>query len=150
MREAISAALKESMKARDADRTGTLRLVAAAIKDRDIEARGAGKETATEDELKQLLAKMVKQRQESAAIYDENGRPELAAKEKAEITVIQEFLPKQLSDAEVSAAIDAAIAETGAASMKDMGKVMGALKAKYTGMIDFAAANGTIKAKLQG
>lgn len=150
MREAISAALKESMKARDADRTGTLRLINAAIKDRDIEARGAGKETATEDELKQLLAKMVKQRQESASIYEENGRPELAAKEKAEITVIQEFLPKQLSDAEVSAAIDAAIAETGAASMKDMGRVMGALKAKYTGMIDFAAANGTIKAKLQG
>lgn len=150
MREAISAALKESMKARDADRTGTLRLVAAAIKDRDIEARGAGKETATDDELKQLLAKMVKQRQESAQIYEENARPELAAKEKAEIAVIQEFLPKQLSDAEVVAAIDAAIAETGAASMKDMGKVMGALKAKYTGMIDFAAANGQIKAKLQG
>ncbi|MFC3691868.1 GatB/YqeY domain-containing protein [Chenggangzhangella methanolivorans] len=150
MREAISAALKESMKARDADRTGTLRLVVAAFKDRDIEARGAGKETATDDELKQLLAKMVKQRQESAAIYEENARPELAAKEKAEIAVIQEFLPKQLSDEEVSAAIDAAIAETGAASMKDMGKVMGALKAKYTGMIDFAAANGAIKAKLQG
>ncbi|PZQ15864.1 MAG: glutamyl-tRNA amidotransferase [Ancylobacter novellus] len=150
MREAISAALKESMKARDADRTGTLRLIGAAIKDRDIEARGAGKETATDDELKQLLAKMVKQRQESASIYEENARPELAAKEKAEIVVIQEFLPKQLSDEEVSAAIDAAIAETGAASMKDMGKVMGALKAKYTGMIDFAAANGAIKAKLQG
>jgi uncharacterized protein YqeY len=150
MREAISAAMKESMKARDADRTGTLRLIAAAFKDRDIEARGAGKESATDDELKQLLAKMVKQRQESASIYEENARPELAAKEKAEIAVIQEFLPKQLSDEEVSAAIDAAIAETGAASMKDMGKVMGVLKAKYTGMIDFAAANGQIKAKLQG
>ena len=150
MREAISAAMKEAMKARDADRTGTLRLIAAAFKDRDIEARGAGKESATDDELKQLLAKMVKQRQESASIYEENARPELAAKEKAEIAVIQEFLPKQLSDEEVSAAIDAAIAETGAASMKDMGKVMGVLKAKYTGMIDFAAANGQIKAKLQG
>ena len=150
MREAISAAMKESMKARDADRTGTLRLIAAAFKDRDIEARGAGKESATDDELKQLLAKMVKQRQESASIYEENARPELAAKEKAEIAVIQEFLPKQLSDDEVSAAIDAAIAETGAASMKDMGKVMGVLKANYTGMIDFAAANGQIKAKLQG
>jgi uncharacterized protein len=150
MREAISAAMKEAMKARDADRTGTLRLIAAAFKDRDIEARGAGKATASDDELKQLLAKMVKQRQESASIYEENARPELAAKEKAEIAVIQEFLPKQLSDDEVSAAIDAAIAETGAASMKDMGKVMGVLKAKYTGMIDFAAANGQIKAKLQG
>jgi len=150
MREAISAALKDAMKARDADRTGTLRLIGAAIKDRDIESRVGGTGTASEDELKQLLAKMVKQRQESAQIYDENGRPELAAKEKAEIAVIQEFLPKQLSDDEVAAAIDAAIAETGAASMKDMGKVMGALKAKYTGMIDFAAANGAIKAKLQG
>ncbi|GLK81400.1 GatB/YqeY domain-containing protein [Methylopila turkensis] len=150
MREAISAALKDAMKARDAERTGTLRLIGAAIKDRDIEARGAGKGTATDDELKQLLAKMIKQRQESASIYEQNARPELAAKEKAEIAVIQEFLPQQMSDAEVAAAIDAAIAETGAASMKDMGKVMGVLKAKHTGTMDFAAANGAIKAKLTG
>jgi uncharacterized protein YqeY len=150
MREAISAALKEAMKARDADRTGTLRMIGAAIKDRDIETRVGGSGTASDDELKQLLAKMIKQRQESAAVYEQNARPELAAKEKAEIAVIQEFLPRQLSEAEVAAAIDEAIAETGAASMKDMGRVMGALKAKYTGMMDFAAANGAIKAKLAG
>jgi uncharacterized protein YqeY len=150
MREEINAALKEAMKARDAERTGTLRMIGAAIKDRDIESRVGGSGTATDDELKQLLAKMIKQRQESAAIYEQNARPELAEKEKAEIAVIQSFLPKQLSDAEVAAAIDAAIAETGAASMKDMGRVMGALKAKYTGVMDFSAANGAIKAKLTG
>lgn len=150
MRDAINAALKEAMKARDADRTGTLRMIGAAIKDKDIDSRVGGTGTASDDELKQLLAKMIKQRQESAGIYEQNARPELAAKERAEIALIQEFLPKQMSDAEVSAAIDAAVAETGAASMKDMGKVMGALKAKYTGMMDFAAANGAIKAKLTG
>jgi uncharacterized protein YqeY len=150
MREAINAALKDAMKARDADRVGTLRMVAAAIKDRDIEARGAGKGTASEDELKQLLAKMIKQRQESAGIYEQNARPELAAKERGEIAVIQSFLPQQMSDAEVAAAIDAAIAETGAASIKDMGKVMSALKAKHAGVMDFSAANGVVKAKLAG
>ncbi|MFC7051579.1 GatB/YqeY domain-containing protein [Hansschlegelia quercus] len=150
MREAINAALKDSMKARDADRTGTLRMVSAAFKDRDIEARGAGKGAASDDELKQLLAKMIKQRQESAGIYEQNARPELAAKERAEIAVIQEFLPQQMSEAEVASAIDAAIAETGAASIKDMGKVMGALKAKHTGVMDFSAANGVVKAKLAG
>ena len=150
MRDAINAAVKDAMKARDVDRTGTLRMMGAAIKDRDIEARGAGKGVATEDELKQLLAKMIKQRQESAAIYEQNARPELAEKERAEIVVIQEFLPKPLSDAEVAAAIDAAVAETGAASMKDMGKVMAALRAKYAGTMDFGAANGLIKAKLGG
>jgi uncharacterized protein YqeY len=150
MREAINAALKDAMKARDADRVGTLRMVAAAIKDRDIEARGAGKGTASEDELKQLLAKMIKQRQESAGIYEQNARPELAAKERGEIAVIQSFLPQQMSDAEVAAAIDGAIAETGAASIKDMGKVMSALKGKYAGVMDFSAANGVVKAKLAG
>lgn len=150
MREAISAALKDAMKARDSERTGTLRMVSAAFKDRDIEARGAGKGVATDDELKQLLAKMIKQRQESAAIYDENGRPELATKERAEVEVIQGFLPQQLSEGEVVEAIDQAIAETGAASIKDMGRVMGALKAKYTGVMDFAAANGVVKGRLTG
>jgi uncharacterized protein YqeY len=152
MREAISDALKLAMKARDGERTGTLRLISSAIKDRDIESRttGTGTGTASDDELKQLLAKMIKQRQESASIYEANARPELAAKERGEIAVIQEFLPKQLTDDEVSAAIDAAIAETGAASMKDMGKVMGVLRGKYAGVIDFGAANGLIKAKLAG
>lgn len=150
MREAINAAVKESMKARDAARTATLRMMGAAIKDRDIEARGAGKGAATEDELKQLLAKMIKQRQESAAIYEQNGRPELAEKERAEIAVIQEFLPAQMSPEQVAAAIDVAIADTGAESVKDMGKVMGALKSKYAGVMDFGAANGVVKAKLGG
>jgi uncharacterized protein YqeY len=150
MREAINAALKEAMKARDAERTGTLRMIGAAIKDRDIESRVGGSGTASDDELKQLLAKMTKQRQESATIYEANARPELAAKERAEIAVIQEFLPRQLDEAEVAAAIDSAIAETGAASVKDMGKVMAALKGKYAGVMDFSAANGVVKAKLQG
>ena len=150
MRDAISAAVKDAMRARDAERTGALRMIGAAIKDRDIEARGAGQGSASDDELKQLLAKMIKQRQESAAIYEQNGRPELAAKERAEIAVIQEFLPRQLSEAEVAAAIDAAIADTGAASIKDMGKVMSALKAKHAGVMDFGAANGLVKAKLAG
>jgi uncharacterized protein YqeY len=150
MREAINAALKEAMKARDAERTGTLRMIGAAIKDRDIESRVGGSGTAADDDLKQLLAKMIKQRQESASIYEANARPELAAKERAEIAVIQEFLPRQLDEAEVAAAIDAAIAETGAAWVKDMGKVMAALKGKYAGVMDFSAANGVVKAKLQG
>ena len=150
MREAINAALKEAMKARDSERTGTLRLMGAAIKDVDIASRVTGDGTATDDELKTLFAKMIKQRQESASIYEQNGRPELAAKERGEIAVIQEFLPAQMDEAAVSAAIDAAIAETGAASMKDMGKVMGALKAKYAGQMDFSAVNGVVKAKLQG
>lgn len=150
MRDAVNAATKEAMKARDADRTSTLRMIGAAIKDRDIEARGAGKGTATDDELKALLAKMIKQRQESASIYEQNARPELAEKERAEIAVIQGFLPAQMDEAEVAAAIDAAIAETGAASVKDMGKVMGALKGKYAGQMDFSAANGVVKAKLGG
>lgn len=148
MREALNAALKDAMKARDADRTGALRMIGAAIKDKDIEARGLGKGTATDDELKQLLAKMIKQRQESATIYEENNRPELAAKERAEIAVVQEFLPQQMSEADVAAAIDAAITETGASSIKDMGRVMAALKAKFAGTMDFGAANGVVKAKL--
>ncbi|MDR4308095.1 GatB/YqeY domain-containing protein [Chelatococcus sambhunathii] len=150
MREAINAALKEAMKARDADRTGTLRMIGAAIKDLDIASRTTGTGTATDDELKTLFAKMIKQRQESASIYEQNGRPELAAKERAEIATIQDFLPAQMNEAEVAAAIDAAIAETGAASMKDMGRVMGVLKGKYAGQMDFSAANGVVKAKLAG
>ncbi|WP_020177724.1 GatB/YqeY domain-containing protein [Methylopila sp. M107] len=150
MREAISAATKEAMKARDAERTGALRMISAAIKDLDIASRTTGSGTATDDELKTLFAKMIKQRQEAAAIYEQNARPELAAKERAEIATIQEFLPAQMDDAAVAAAIDAAIAETGAASIKDMGKVMGVLKGKYAGQMDFSSANGVVKAKLAG
>ncbi len=132
--------MKTSMLARDKQRTGTLRLISAAIKDRDIVARGAGSEKATEPELIDLLAKMVKQRLESAKIYDDNARPELAAQERAEIAVIEEYLPKQLDEAGVKAAIEAAIASTGAAGIKDMGKVMAELKAHHAGAMDFAKA----------
>jgi uncharacterized protein YqeY len=126
----------------------TLRLVSAAIKDRDIAARTAGKTEATDAELLELFAKMIKQREESQKIYADAGRAELAKQESEEIAIIREFLPKQLSDKEMEKAIAAAIAETGAASVKDMGKVMAALKAGYAGQMDFARASALVKAKL--
>jgi uncharacterized protein YqeY len=135
------------MKAGDKARVGAIRLIAAALKDRDIEARGQGK-TVSDDDILALLQKMVKSRQESVEIYDKAGRAELAQQERDEIAVIQSYLPTQMSDADVAAAIDAAIAETGAASIKDMGKVVGALKAKFTGRMDFARASAAVKAKL--
>ncbi|TDQ66877.1 hypothetical protein ATL17_0883 [Maritalea mobilis] len=150
MRDQINQALKQALKNRDSRRMGTLRLINAAIKDRDIEARGKGKEAVDDAEILQILQKMVKQREESAAVYAENDREELAAQERAEIEVIQDFLPKPLSDEEVEKAIDSAIAETGAESLKDMGKVVGVLKAKYPGRIDFGQASKTVKAKLNG
>jgi len=149
MREQFTATLKSAMKAGDKRRVDTVRMIAAALKDRDIEARGQGKEVSDADILA-LLQKMVKSRQESMEIYDKNGRPELAQQEREEIAIIQEFLPKQMSDDEVQAAIKAAIAETGAASVKDMGKVVGALKAKYTGQMDFAKASAAVKGLLNG
>ncbi|MDR5654635.1 GatB/YqeY domain-containing protein [Ruixingdingia sedimenti] len=152
MRERLSAALKAAMKAQEADRLSALRLINAAIKDRDIAARtGEGGEGGVSDaEILAILGKMVKQRQESARIYEEGGRLELAEKELAEIRVIEEFLPRQLSAAEVEAAIDAAVAEVGATGIRDMGKVMGVLKARHTGQMDFAAAGATVKARLAG
>ncbi|WP_424982785.1 GatB/YqeY domain-containing protein [Maritalea sp. S77] len=150
MRDQINQALKHALKNRETRRMGTLRLINAAIKDRDIEARGKGKEAVDDAEILQILQKMVKQREESAAVYAENDREELAAQERAEIEVIQDFLPKPLSDDEVEAAIDAAIEETGAQSLKDMGKVVGVLKAKYPGRIDFGQASKAVKAKLNG
>jgi len=148
MRETITAALKDATKARDARRVSTLRLVAAAIKDRDIAARTAGKDQATDAELLELLAKMIKQREESQKIYAEAGRTELAAQEGEEVAIIREFLPKQLSDEDMAKAIDDAIAAAGAASVKDMGKVMGALKSRYAGQMDFGKASAAVKAKL--
>jgi uncharacterized protein YqeY len=124
-------------------------MIQAAIKDKDIEARGAGK-TVSDDDILALMQKMVKSRQESADIYAKAGRPELETQEREEIAIITEFLPIQMSDDEAKAAIDAAIAETGAASMKDMGKVVAALKAKYTGQMDFAKASAAVKAALAG
>lgn len=150
MRETINAALKDAIKARDARRTTTLRLINAAIKDREIAARGEGKEGVQHDEVMALLQKMVKQREESAALYAEAGRAELEAQEREEIAIIKEFLPKPLRENEVEAAIKEAIAETGAHGLRDMGKVVGVLKAKYPGQIDFGKASKQVKAQLGG
>ncbi|MFZ9500030.1 MAG: GatB/YqeY domain-containing protein [Beijerinckiaceae bacterium] len=149
MRERFTTMMKEAMKAGDKRRLDTVRMIQAALKDKDIEARGAGK-TVSDDDILALLQKMTKSRQESAEIYAKAGREELAQQEREEIAIIAEFLPKQLSEEEAKAAVAAAIAETGAASMKDMGKVVAALKAKHTGQMDFAKASGLVKAALGG
>ena len=149
MRTTISTALKEAMKAKDADRLSTLRLINAAIKDRDIAARTEGEEAqVSDDTVLAILGKMVKQRQESARAYEEGGRLELAEKEMKEIRIIEEYLPRQLDDAETDAAVAAAIAEVAATSIRDMGKVMAALKGKYTGQMDFGKVGPMVKAKL--
>ena len=148
MREAFNTALKDAMRSGDKVNVATVRMITAALKDRDIEARGAGPGPLGDDEILSLMQKMIKQRQESQKIYEDNGRPELAAQEAAEIAVIASFMPAQLSDAEIDAAIAAAITETGAAGMKDMGKVVGKLKEKYAGRMDFAKASAAVKAKL--
>jgi uncharacterized protein YqeY len=149
LRERITNGLKDAMREQDAARLSTLRLINAAIKDQDIAARGAGKtEGVDEGEILAILAKMVKQRIDSANVYEEGGRLELAEKERAEIKVIEGFLPRQLSEAEIAAAIDAAIEQTGASSIRDMGRVMGALKAAYAGQMDFGAAGALIKERL--
>lgn len=146
LRDQLQTALKEAMKAKAADRLSTLRLMNASIKDRDIASRGeGGPEAIADSDILAVLGRMVKQRQESARAYEEGGRLELAAKEQAEIKVIEEFLPRQLDSAEVEAAIAAAVAEVGATSIRDMGKVMGVLKAKYTGQMDFGAVGPRIK-----
>jgi hypothetical protein len=137
------------MKDKAAARLSTLRLINAAIKDRDIAARGEGRDEGVSDaEVMAILGKMVKQRQESARVYEEGGRLDLSERELAEITVIEEFLPRQLTDEEVDAAIAAAIAAVGASSIRDMGKVMGELKARYTGQMDFGAVGAAIKTRL--
>lgn len=149
LRERLAAALKDAMKSREADRLSTLRLINAAIKDRDIAFRGEGGEgTVGDAEVLAILGRMVKQRQESARAYEEGGRLELAERELDEIKVIGEFLPRQLSDAEVDAALTKAIAEVGASTIRDMGKVMAALKAKYTGQMDFGAVGPKVKDRL--
>ncbi len=148
MREKIVEQVKAAMKAGDKERLSTLRLIQAAFKDRDIANRGAGKEAASDDELLQLLAKMVKQREESAKAFDDGGRPELAAKEREEIAIIRDFMPKQMDEAETEAAIRAAVAETGAASVKDMGKVIARLREQYAGRMDFGKASGLVKGLL--
>lgn len=148
LRDDINNAVKEAMKAKDERKLSTLRMVNSTIKNADIEARGQGKPPLADSDLLGLLQKMIKQRQESVALYEKGGREELAAQERAEIAVISAYLPKQMSDDDVKAAVAAAIAETGAAGIKDMGKVIGALKAKYTGQMDFGRASGVVKAAL--
>ncbi|MCG6859419.1 MAG: GatB/YqeY domain-containing protein [Salaquimonas sp.] len=148
MREQISQALKVALKGQERRRVATLRLINAAITDRDIALRGNGKDRADDAEILDILTKMVKQREESSRLYREAGRSELEAQELEEIEIIREFLPKALSEEETGEAIRAAITETGAQSLRDMGKVMGLLKERYRGQIDMAKAGARIKAEL--
>ena len=150
LREKINDAMKEAMRAQDKLRLSTLRLANAAIKNADIEARTAGKEPLSDDDLLGLLQKMIKQRQESVDLYEKGGRKELADQERGEIEIIKGFLPQQLSEAEAKAAIADAVKATGAAGMKDMGKVMAVLKERYAGRMDFGKASGLVKAQLTG
>lgn len=145
LRDRFMSDLKEAMKAGEKLRLGTIRLMQAALKDKDIEARGAGKGPLSDDEILQLLQKMVKQRQESAKMYGDGGRPELADQENAEIAIISVYLPKQMDEDEARAAIAAVIAETGAAGVRDMGKVMSELKSRFAGQMDFGKASPLVK-----
>ena len=149
MRDALNNDLKVAMKSGDKRRVQTIRLINAALKDKDIEARGQGKTMADADILA-LLQKMVKSRQESLEIYQKAGRDDLALVESEEIAILQDYLPKPMSEGDVTAAIDSAIAEIGAASIKDMGKVVALLKGRYAGQMDFGKASGVVKAKLGG
>jgi uncharacterized protein len=150
LRDDINNALKGAMKAKNERRVSTLRLVNSALKNADIEARGQGKGPLGDDAVLGLLQKMIKQRQESVELYEKGGRAELAQQEREEIAIITAYLPKQMSEDEVGAAISQAVQEVGAAGMKDMGKVVGALKAKYAGKMDFAKASALVKAALSG
>ena len=148
LREQFTDQLKLSMKAGDAARTSTLRMILAKLKDTDIAARPKGIDKVPDDEVLSMLRGMVKSRRESVVLYQQGNRPELAAKEDAEIAVIEAFLPKQLDDAAIEAAVAGAIAETGAASIKDMGKVMAALRAKHAAALDMGRAGAIVKARL--
>lgn len=149
LRTRLSDALKEAMKARDARRVSTIRLILAKLKDQDIASRTEGDRSGIgEEEILRLLQGMVKQRHESAALYEQGARPELAQQERDEITIIEEFLPQQLSEEEVRDAAKVAIADVGATSVKDMGKVVGLLKARHAGQIDFGKAAAMVKGLL--
>jgi uncharacterized protein YqeY len=150
LRERITAEMKAAMKSGEKQKLSTVRMIQAALKDRDIAARGEGKSETSEEEILALLQKMIKQRKEAAGVYEQGGRPELAESERAEAEIIQAFLPQQLDEAEMRAAIADAIADTGAESPKDMGKVIGALKGKYTGRMDFGRASALVKDALAG
>jgi uncharacterized protein len=148
LRDEINNAVKEAMKAKNERKVSTLRMVNSTIKNADIEARGQGRPALSDADLLGVLQKMIKQRQEAVELYDKGGRAELAAQEREEIAIISSYLPKQMSEADVTAAIAAAMTETGATGMKDMGKVIGVLKTKYAGQMDFAKASGLVKAAL--
>lgn len=149
LREKIKTELVAAMKAKDEGKTSVLRLINSSIKDKDIAARPAGKtDGISDDEILQLLQSMIKQRKESIELYEKGNRADLVAKEKAEIDVISSFLPAQMDDAAIETAIKQVIQETGASSMKDMGKVMGSLRGKYAGQMDFGKASGMIKGLL--
>ncbi|KGJ05922.1 hypothetical protein SAMN04487972_11135 [Paracoccus halophilus] len=152
LRERILADTKDAMKARETSRLSTLRLISAAIKDREIAARTEGGEVGglTEADLTALLSRMVKQRQESARAYEEGGRLELAEREQDEIKVIQSYLPRQLDDQETRAAIDQVIADLGASTIRDMGRVMAELRARHAGQMDFGAVGPVVKERLMG
>ena len=145
LRENINNAMKDAMKARDERRVGTLRMMNAAIKNADIAARGDGKEPLNEADLMSLFQKMIKQRQESAELYDKGARPELAGAERAEIEIITAYLPQQMSDVEAGSAISSLLQEINAETMKDMGRAMAALKERFAGKMDFGKASGKIK-----
>lgn len=145
LREELQKALKESMLNKDTDTVSAVRLIIAGMKEKDVDARGKGLKEASDADLMSMMQSMIKQRNDSIKMYVDGKREDLAAKERKEISIIERFLPKQMSDAEIEAAIKGVIAETGAASMKDMGKVMGVLKAKYAGQLDFGKASGMIK-----
>jgi uncharacterized protein YqeY len=150
LRDDINNALKEAMKAKNERAVSTLRMVNSTLKNADIEARGAGKPALSDAEVLPLLQKMIKQRQESVELYEKGGRDDLVRQEQEEIAIIAAYLPKQMSEAEMAAAIEAAIKDTGASGMKDMGKVIGILRGKFAGQMDMAKASAMVKAKLQG
>lgn len=150
MRDKVMSSLKDAMKSGDKAKVSTLRMMQAKLKDKDIEARGLGKGETGPEEILALYQKMIKERQESAEIYEKNARPELAAQERSEIEIIQAFLPAQMGEDDVKAAITAAIASTGAATMKDMGKVVASLRSDFAGRMDFGKASGLVKTALGG
>lgn len=149
MRDKLALSLNEALKARDARKVSTIRLINAAIKDRDIANRGAGKDPVSEDDVMMILAKMIKQREESARIYEDAARLELAQQEREEIEIIKTFLPEQLSEDEVEHACSSVVQETGANGLRDMGKCMGVLKERYSGQMDFSKASGKLKTLLR-
>jgi uncharacterized protein YqeY len=150
LRDDINKALTEAMKAKDERKVSTLRMINSSLKNADIEARGGGKQPLGDAEVLSLMQKMIKQRQESVELYKKGNRADLVKQEEEEIAIISAYLPKQMSEAEMAAAIDTAITETGAAGMKDMGKVIGVLRGKYAGQMDMGKASAAVKAKLSG